>query len=86
MFHQSIRLELSLVSPTSQITTCNKSLHDSANTTSQISDRRQRAEMSAIREMKERRINKERQIADCLTKKGASCISMLTTLKNEKLH
>ena len=55
-------------------------------------DHRLRVEISAIREMKERGeidlhwINKERQIADCLTKKGASCISLLTTLKNRKLE
>ena len=48
--------------------------------------------MSAIREMKGRGeidlqwINKERQIADCLTKMGASWISMLTTRKSGKLH
>ena len=48
--------------------------------------------MPSIREMKEREeidlqwISKERQIPDYLTKKGASCISMLTTLKNGKLH
>ena len=86
--------ELSLIPPTSQITTYtdNKSLHDSADTTIQISNRRLRVEMSVIREMKERGeidlqwINKERQIADCLTKKRVSCISMLATLKNAKLH
>ena len=48
--------ELSLIPPTSQITTYtdNKFLHDSANTTSQISDRRLRVEMSIVREIKER--------------------------------
>ena len=44
--------------------------------------------MSTIREMKERGeielqwINKEKQIEECLAKKGGSCIIMLTTLKN----
>lgn len=48
--------------------------------------------MSAIREMRERgkvdlqRINKKWEIADCLFKKAASRISILTTHKNEKLH
>ena len=93
-FIKQLAEELSSIAPNSQIITYtdNKSLHDSANTTSQISDRRLRVEISAIREMKERGeidlhwINKERQIADCLTKKGASCISLLTTLKNRKLE
>ena len=86
--------ELSLIPPTLQITTYtnNKSIHDSANTTSHISDHRLCIEMSIITEMKERGeidlqwINKERQVADCLNKKRASCISMLTALKNGKLH
>lgn len=85
--------ELSLIPRKSIINTYtdNKSLHDSACTTSQISDRRLRVEMSAIREMKEKGeidlqwINKEGQIADCLTKKGASCVNMMTSLKNGKL-
>ena len=93
-FINQLGKELSLIPPTSQIATNtnNKSLHDSANTTSKILDCRLRVEMSVIREMKERGeidlqwINKERQIGDCLTKKGASCIRMLTTLKNGKLH
>ena len=44
--------------------------------------------MSTIREMKGRGetelqwINKERQIEDCLAKKGGSYIIMLTTLEN----
>ena len=65
-----------------------KSLHYSTNNTCQILDPRLRAEMSTIREMKERGeielqwINKEKQIEDCLAKKGGSCIIMLTTLKN----
>ena len=34
--------------------TDNKSLHESANTTSQLADKRVRVEMSAIREMKDK--------------------------------
>ena len=91
-FFNQLGEEVSLILPTLQITTYsdNKSLYDSAKTTSQISDKLF-VEMSAIREMKERGeidlqwINKERQISDCLTKKGASC-SMLTILKNGKLY
>ena len=66
--------------------------HNSPNTTRQISDCRLCMEMPAIREIKERGeidlqwMNKERQITDCHTKKGATCFSMLTTLKNGKLH
>ena len=80
--------ELSLVWQTSQITsyTGNKSLHDDVNTTSQISYSRFHVELSAIREIQERKkysINEKRQIADCLCKKAASCISILATLKTE---
>ena len=86
----SIIQELSLIPTTSQITTYteNKSLHNSTNNTCQILDPRLPAEMSTIREMKGRGetelqwINKERQIEDCLAKKGGSYIIMLTTLEN----
>ena len=85
---------LSLIPPTLQITTYtgNKSLHGSAKTTSQILDPRLHVETSAIMEMNKRGeinlqwINEKRQIVDGLTKKGVTCISMLTTLKNRKLH
>lgn len=72
--------------------TDNKSLHDSVNTTTLITDRRLRVEMSALREMQEKEeikihwIEKENQIADCLTKKGASQKSLMTVLKNGKLN
>ena len=48
--------ELPWISSILWITTCtdSKSLHDSANTTSQIYDRRLPVEMSSIKEMKER--------------------------------
>ena len=86
--------ELSLIPPTSQTTTFtnNKSFNNSAYTASQISDCRLHIEMFVIREIKERVEmdlqwrNRERQTPSCLTKKGTSCISMLTTLKNGKPH
>ena len=53
-FFSQLGEELSLIPPTSKITTYtdNISLHDSANTTSQILDCRIRLKMSAIREIK----------------------------------
>ena len=91
-FHQ-LAQEARLVPQTSTILTFtdNKSLYESANTTSLIADRRLRVELSAIREMQERGeitiqwINKEKQLADCLTKKGAPCNSIMSVLQTAKL-
>ena len=66
--------------------TDSKSLFDASQTTSQISDRRLRVEMSAIREAKElgeivvQWVNGADQLADVLTKKGASPYSLLKVL------
>jgi len=68
--------------------TDNKSLFDCAATSSQVADKRLRVEISAIREMKEREevsiewVSKDKQLADCLTKRGASTVH----LKNGCLH
>ena len=85
--------ESKLLSPSTQTHTYtdNKCLYDSANTTSQIADKRLRVEMSTIREMKDKGevimhwIDKENPIADCLTKKGTKCNNLLTTFKHGKL-
>ena len=71
--------------------TDSRSLFDASNTSSQISDRRLRVEMSAIRETKERGeidirwINGSGQLADVLTKKGASPYSLLRVLGDGKM-
>ena len=84
--------ESKLVSPPTQVnTTDHQSLYDSASTASQIADKRLRAEMSAIKEVKDKDeiivhwIGKENQIANCLTRKGASSTNLLTTLQHGQL-
>ena len=73
------------------IITDSHSLFDAANTSTQIQDRRLRVEMSAIRESKERgEINvvwarKERQLADVLTKKGASPYTLLEAVNKGRI-
>ena len=92
-FVHQLAQEATLVPQTSTILTFtdNKSLYESANTTSLIADRRLRVELSAIREMQERGeitiqwINKEKQLADCLTKKGAPCNNIMSVLQTAKL-
>ena len=72
--------------------TDNLSLVDASNTTTQVSDKRLRVELAAIREMQEqseisiRWISKENQLADVLTKKGAQCNKLLSTLQNGNLN
>ena len=88
-FINQLAQEAQIVSSDSQILTYtdNKSLHDSVNTTAQVTDRRLRVEISAIREMQEKEeitikwISKEKQLADCLTKRGAPCSSLVSVLQ-----
>ena len=60
-------------------------------TSHQISDRRLRVEVSAIRQMVDRNeisvqwTNKEKQLSDVLTKKGASQSLMMNTLQSGTL-
>ena len=76
--------EIQLMSDKSTIRmiTDSRSLFDAANTTSLITDRRLRVEMSAIRESKEKGeiqivwTSGDKQLADCLTKKGASPLTL----------
>ena len=80
----------SMNSPVNMITD-SKSLFDASNTTSLISDRRLRVEMSSIREMKEegdidiKWVKGEAQLADVLTKKGASSQQLMKVLKDGKI-
>ena len=77
-FVAKIAAEFQVIKPTSSIlaVTDSRSLYDAANTSTQISDRRLRVEIAAIREAKEKEeieilwIGKENQLADVLTKKG----------------
>lgn len=71
--------------------TDNQSLHDIVRTTKQIQDKRLRVDVSSIREMAERNeieviwVDKEKQIADVLTKKGAPCSMLCQTLQGGHL-
>ena len=86
--------EANLVKEDSVISTFtdNKSLFDSCNTTTQVSDRRLRVKLAAIKEMKERGeitihwIPKEQQLADCLMKRDASNKKLLEVLQMSQLH
>ena len=83
-FVRQLAEEFQLISNESITTmiTDSRSLFDAANTTSQIKDRRLRVEMSAIRESKERGeiqivwTSGDKQLADVLTKKGASPLAL----------
>ena len=67
--------------------TDNKSLYDAVNTTNLISDKRLRVEISSIREMESQHeiqtswINSSQQLADVLTKKGASPYNIMKTIQ-----
>ena len=71
--------------------TDNRSLYDSVNTTSLISDRRLRVEISMLRQMQEKKEIKicwtktQNQLADSLTKKGAPFLQLLATLQEGKI-
>ena len=86
--------EMQLISsdtPVKMITD-SRSLFDAANTSSQITDRRLRVEMSAIRESKEKGeveivwTSGEKQLADALTKKGASLVPLQEVVSKGKLQ
>ena len=72
--------------------TDSRSLYDAANTSTQISDRRLRVEISAIRDTKDKGeidivwTNKENQLADVLTKKGASPHNLLETVGRGRIQ
>ena len=72
--------------------TDSRSLYDAANTSTQISDRRLRVELSAIRDTKDKGemnivwTNKENQLADVLTKKGASSNALLEVVGSGRIQ
>ena len=71
--------------------TDNKSLYDSAHTVKVISDVRLRVEMQIVREMIDRKeldmhwVNTEIQLADCLTKYGASSHKLINNLTSGRI-
>ena len=77
---------------TTRMITDSRSLFDAANTSSLISDRRLRVEMSAIRESKEKGeiqivwTSGDKQLADCLTKKGASPMALQEVISRGMLQ
>ena len=73
-------------SPTVTVLTDNLSAKDALNSSTVVSDKRLRVDISRLREMVSRKevivrwIPKEEQLADCLTKRGASSTSLLDVL------
>ena len=92
-FISSLAVELQMIKSDSPITgiTDSRSLYDAANTSTQISDRRLRVEISAIRENKEKGeleilwTSAENQLADVLTKKGASPHNLLQAISRGRI-
>ena len=69
-----------------------KSLHDALKSTKQVGEKRLRLEISGIKELMEKNIVKEvkwqtshTQLADCLTKRGASSAKPLQVLQEGKI-
>lgn len=73
------------------LTDC-KSLHDALKSTKQVTEKRLRLEISGIKDLMEKGIVKNvkwsdthQQLADCLTKRGASSTLLLRTLEEGKI-
>ena len=87
-FVQHLAAEFQMTKPLTPIVgiTDSRSLYDAANTSTQVSDRRLRVEISAIRDTKERGelelvwMFNANQLADVLTKKGASPRTLLEAI------
>ena len=92
-FVAKIAMEFQMIKPDSSTLaiTDSRSLYDAANTSTQISDRRLRVEISAIRDAKDKGeieilwTSKDNQLADVLTKKGASPSSILEAIGRGRL-
>ena len=75
-----------------ELYTDNKSLFDAVHTTSAMLDKRMRVDIASLREMNENNevsffwIEKNLQLADALTKKGASKKKLLDALRGSKLQ
>ena len=93
-FISQFALESCLITSSPVVTsyTDNKSLYESANTTTQVSDKRLRVELSAIREAQDNNeiyikwVAKEEQLADSLTKRGASSQQLSSVLQRGNLN
>jgi len=90
-FVSHLAVELQMTKPNTMIgVTDSRSLYDAANTSTLITDRRLRVEISAIRELKERGeltlvwTPSDKQLAEVLTKKGASSHKLLESFKQGK--
>ena len=76
------------IPPTIECVTDNKSLHETLKTTTTLSDKRLRVDIARLRQMVERKeidvtwVEGNRQIADSLTKRGASSQRLLEVLQN----
>ena len=73
--------------------TDSRQLYEAVNSLKPIVDRRLRIDLSILKEMLERKeiseirwIDSQKQLANCLTKKGASAVNLLTSLRSGKLH
>ena len=78
--------------PPIQLFVDNRSLHDAAMTSNVIADKRLMIDMSSLREMVDRRelqikwVNTEQQLANVLTKAGASRDNLVNVLKTGRLN
>ena len=92
-FISSLATEFQMIPPKAPIIgmTDSRSLYDATNSCTQISDRRLRVEISAIRDSKEKGdaeiiwTKAENQLADVLTKKGASPYSLLQAISTGRI-
>ena len=86
--------EFQMIKPGSPIIgiTDSRSLYDAANTSTQVSDRRLRVEISAIRDAKEKGeleiiwTANDNQLADVLTKKGANPHNLRQAISQGRIH
>lgn len=79
--------EIFNIAPSIQCLTDSKTLYDAVHSTKQVLDNRLRVDLAILKEMIRNKevnqitwVSKEQQIADCLTKRGASCKNLLFTL------
>ena len=74
--------------PPIQLIVDNKSLHDAVHTTNVLAEKRLLIDMAALRELVEKKelvvkwVPTEKQLADVLTKQGASKDKLMLALKN----
>lgn len=93
-FVQHLAAEFQMTKPNTPIVgiTDSRSLYDAANTSTQVSDRRLRVEISAIRDTKEKGelemvwTSNDNQLADVLTKKGASPRTLLQAMSQGRIN